>query len=66
MEKLAGKTALITGGASGIGLGMARAFLAAGLQVAIADMNEAALETAEAALPGLAARRSEALCCLLA
>jgi NAD(P)-dependent dehydrogenase (short-subunit alcohol dehydrogenase family) len=53
MEKLAGKTALITGGASGIGLGMARAFLAAGLQVAIADMNEAALETAEAALPGL-------------
>ena len=53
MKKLAGKTALITGGASGIGLGMARAFLAAGLQVAIADINEAALETAEAALPGL-------------
>ena len=56
MEKLAGKTALITGGASGIGLGMARAFLAAGLQVAIADINEAALEAAEAALPGLGRR----------
>eukprot|EP01037_Dinobryon_pediforme_P005474 gene5474-5530_t len=53
MEKLAGRTALITGGASGIGLGMARAFLAAGLRVAIADINEAALAVAAAALPGL-------------
>ena len=48
MEQLAGKTALITGGASGIGLGMARAFLAAGLQVAIADINAASLAAAEA------------------
>jgi NAD(P)-dependent dehydrogenase (short-subunit alcohol dehydrogenase family) len=53
MQKLMGKTALITGGASGIGLGMARAFIAAGLRVAIADINEAALEAAAAALPGL-------------
>ncbi len=53
MEKLAGTTALITGGASGIGLGMARAFIAAGLRVAIADINEAALEAATSALPGL-------------
>jgi NAD(P)-dependent dehydrogenase (short-subunit alcohol dehydrogenase family) len=53
MEKLAGRTALITGGASGIGLGMARAFIAAGLRVAIADINETVLEAAEAALPDL-------------
>jgi NAD(P)-dependent dehydrogenase (short-subunit alcohol dehydrogenase family) len=55
MTDLTGKTALITGGASGIGLGMARAFMAAGLRVAIADINEATLEAAKAALPGLAA-----------
>ena len=53
MQQLAGKTALITGGASGIGLGMARAFIAAGLRVAIADINDNALEVAEAVLPGL-------------
>ena len=54
MDVLAGKTALITGGASGIGLGMARAFVTAGVRVAIADINEAALDAARAALPGLA------------
>lgn len=53
MQNLAGKTALITGGASGIGLGMARAFIAAGLRVAIADVNETALAAAKADLPGL-------------
>ena len=55
MEKLTGRTALITGGASGIGLGMAKAFIAAGLRVAIADINEGALAAAAAALPGLGA-----------
>jgi NAD(P)-dependent dehydrogenase (short-subunit alcohol dehydrogenase family) len=55
MEKLAGRTALITGGASGIGLRMARAFVEAGLKIAVADINEAALQAAGAALPGLGA-----------
>jgi NAD(P)-dependent dehydrogenase (short-subunit alcohol dehydrogenase family) len=35
MRDLAGKTAFITGGASGIGLGMAKVFAWAGMNVAI-------------------------------
>jgi len=49
MEQVAGKTAFITGGASGIGLGMARAFAEAGMKVVIADVREDHLEQAEAA-----------------
>jgi 3-oxoacyl-[acyl-carrier protein] reductase len=37
--KLAGKTAIITGGASGIGAGIARAFAAEGTNVAILDID---------------------------
>ena len=48
MENLAGRTAFITGGASGIGLGMARQFLAAGMKVAIADVRDDHLDTARA------------------
>lgn len=40
--KIAGKTAVVTGGASGIGLAVARAFLEKGGRVAIFDLNEAA------------------------
>lgn len=50
MRDLKGKTSFITGGASGIGFGMAQAFAAAGIKVAIADIDEAALERATAAL----------------
>lgn len=52
MEDLQGKTAFITGGANGIGLAMARAFLAEGMNVAIADVDEQALENAETELRG--------------
>lgn len=52
MENLTGKVAFITGGASGIGLGMARAFLAEGMKVMIADWNEEHIVQARAALAG--------------
>lgn len=42
--RLKGKTALITGGASGFGAGIARAFRDAGARVMIADRDEAALD----------------------
>ena len=46
MKDITGKTAFITGGASGIGLGMAKAFTAAGMQVAIGDLREDHLDEA--------------------
>lgn len=44
MEELAGRTAVVTGGASGIGLALVKAFLAEGMSVAVADVERAALE----------------------
>lgn len=46
--ELLGKVAVVTGGASGIGLGMANAFLKEGCKVAICDINDESL--AEAAI----------------
>ncbi len=46
MKDLSGKTAFVTGGASGIGLGMAHAFGAAGMNVMLADINEEDLAAA--------------------
>ncbi len=46
MEEVEGKTAFVTGGASGIGLGMATAFVAAGMNVVIADLRQDHIETA--------------------
>ena len=47
-EDLNGKVAVVTGGAAGIGLGIARQFRAAGMHVVIADVEEAALHGAAA------------------
>lgn len=47
MRDFAGKVAFITGGASGMGLGMARAFADQGMKLMLADVNEARLSTAE-------------------
>ncbi|MEQ8485928.1 MAG: SDR family NAD(P)-dependent oxidoreductase [Pseudomonadales bacterium] len=46
MDDLQGKTAFVTGAASGIGLGMARAFARAGMRVMLADIEAAALASA--------------------
>ncbi len=46
MKDFAGRTAFITGGANGIGLGLARALIAEGAKVAIADIRQDALDRA--------------------
>ena len=48
--RLQGKTALITGSARGIGLEFARAYIAEGARVALADINAEAVEKAAASL----------------
>jgi NAD(P)-dependent dehydrogenase (short-subunit alcohol dehydrogenase family) len=52
MEHLTGKVAFITGGASGIGLGMARAFLDEGMKVALADWSDEHIAQARERLAG--------------
>ncbi len=46
MKDVAGKVAFITGGGSGIGLGMARVFSAAGMKVVVADVRQDHLDDA--------------------
>jgi len=52
MRNVEGRVAFITGGGSGVGLGMAKAFVAAGMRVAIADIRADHLEDATAELGG--------------
>ena len=58
MQLEAGQTAVVTGAASGIGLGLAQAFAERGLNVVMADVEGAALE---AAAPGVRALGGEVL-----
>ena len=50
MKELKGKTAFITGGASGIGLGLVKVFAGAGMKVVMADLRQDHLDEAMAEL----------------
>lgn len=54
-----GSRVLITAGASGLGLEMARVFVAEGAKVLICDVDQAALDAARSELPGIGATVSD-------
>src|SRR4051794_5016492 len=54
--ELSGRTVLVTGGASGIGLALATRFQAAGSRVILCGRREQALRAAQTAHPGLEVR----------
>lgn len=62
MRDLSGKTAFITGGASGLGLAMAHAFGGAGMNVMLADIEEAPLKAAVADLEARQVRTGSVIC----
>ncbi len=62
MEDLKGKTAFITGGASGLGLAMAHAFGEAGMQIMLADIDEPPLAQAVADLESRQIKVSSVIC----
>ncbi len=52
MKDISGKTAIVTGAASGIGLAIATALAEAGANVVMADIQKEAVEAAAHALSG--------------
>ena len=63
MQELSGRTAFVTGGASGIGLALGRAFAEAGMKVMLADIETETLRvtTARAWQPGTVLNLERAL-----
>jgi NAD(P)-dependent dehydrogenase (short-subunit alcohol dehydrogenase family) len=62
MREFTDKAAFVTGGASGIGLALARAFAQAGSKVMLADIEEAALRDAMRSLEGIGPEIRGVLC----
>jgi NAD(P)-dependent dehydrogenase (short-subunit alcohol dehydrogenase family) len=56
MVELSGKTAIVTGAASGIGLGIAKSLAGAGMNLVLADLQAGPLQAARREIEGLGAR----------
>lgn len=55
MQEFEGRTAVVTGGASGMGLAFAKTLAREGMQIVLADIEEAALKSAAAEIEALGA-----------
>jgi NAD(P)-dependent dehydrogenase (short-subunit alcohol dehydrogenase family) len=62
MRELAGRAAFVTGGASGIGLALGRAFAEAGMNVMLADIETGALAAAVGSLKGFGSKVRSVAC----